>query len=102
MVTKACLSLVKRCKPCQKNYNKEQVRNRYRKLKGIDLDKPIQAMPKKKKEKKEKKEKISKPKADDSIISAAQTPEEKERRRKAVEKLFALSEDSSTVDDWKW
>lgn len=99
MITKACLSLVKRCKPCQKIFNRNRARNRYRELKGIPLDKPIVSVIKKKEKAPEpvKAEVVEeKPKK----IEPAVTPEEQERRKKALQKLFEMLGDDSTDDDW--
>ena len=40
-IGKACLNLVKRCKSCQVDFNRKAARDRYRKKKGIPLDKPV-------------------------------------------------------------
>lgn len=103
MITKACLELVKRCKPCQKIFNREKARNRYRELKGIPLDKPVEKLIKKKK-KDNATAPLSAPmaaiKEEPKVTKPVLTPEEQERRRKAVEKLFDLLGDDSTDDDW--
>ena len=101
MITKACLELVKRCKPCQKIFNRDKARNRYRALKGIPLDKPIVKLIK-------KKEKAPAPspipmaaaKEEPKVTKPTLTPEEDERRQKALAKLFDMIGDDSTVDDW--
>ena len=109
-ITKACLTLAKRCKPCQKIFNRNKARNRYRTLKGIPLDKPIEKMIKKK-AKKEKKKKVSpvtmatatavaviekEPTPSEPVL----TPEEQAKRDEAIKSLFEILGDESTSDDW--
>lgn len=103
--TKACLNLVKRCKSCQKIFNRNRARNRYRELKGIPIDKPVIERKKKIEEKKRKKikkhtelvaTKLKTKVSKEPIISE----EEMKRRQAVMEKLFDLIEDESTVDDW--
>ena len=101
MITKACLKLVKRCKPCQKDFNREKARNRYRKLKGIDLDKPV----KKKKEKKvvviEKVIENDEVKEVEKIVTRKElTPEEVALRQERIAALLDLLPDKSTDVDW--
>lgn len=103
IITKACLNLVKRCKSCQKIFNRDRARNRYRELKGIPMDKPIIG-----RQKKETKEvKPQKPanvnwgpketvKVEQPLLSEAEIA----RRKAVMEKLFEQVEDKSTTDDW--
>jgi hypothetical protein len=107
MITKACLGLVKRCKACQKIFNRDRARNRYRELKGIPIDKPVASIIKKKEKTVTKEPTISawgKPveKAEEKPkkVEPAVTPEEQERRKIALQKLFDMLGDDSTDDDW--
>lgn len=102
LVTKACLNLVSRCKPCQKIFNRDRARNRYREIKGIPLDKPVVGLIK---PKAEKAAPVTFPEPvaaeeEPKKVEPAVTPEEQERRRKALERLFEMLGDDSTVDDW--
>lgn len=107
-ITKACLSLVKRCKPCQKIFNRDKARNRYRDLKGIPLDRPIpkkvkEKAPKPKVEKEKEKEKEKVIVNPDVFIPSAPvelTDEERERRKVVLNKLMDLIDDDATTDDW--
>lgn len=89
--------LIKRCKECQIEFNRDQARNRYRKKNGIPLDRPtiIPKPPKKK-----KKVEIVVVEVDEKPKIEQISPEEEERRRKAVERLVALTGSDTTVDDW--
>jgi hypothetical protein len=101
MITKACLELVKRCKPCQKIFNRDKARNRYRALKGIPLDKPVEKIiKKKKKEKAPEPTPVAAVKEEPKVTKPALTPEEEARRQKALAKLFDMLGDDSTDDDW--
>lgn len=101
MITKACVSLVKRCKPCQKVFNREKARNRYRKLKGIPLDKPVTNVIKKKKKEKEVQESIK----TEEVVEVktptnSLTEEELRIRRERISRLLDILPDASTIDDW--
>ena len=96
-ITRACLKLVKRCKECQTEFNRDKARNRYRKLKGIPIDAPVGVVVKKKKTKKVEIE-VKEEKKPEIIPSV--TPEEAKKRRKIISKLFDLIEDKSTINDW--
>jgi hypothetical protein len=105
LITKACLSLVKRCKPCQKIFNRDKARNRYREIKGIPLDKPIEAIIQKK-EKKEVKKEAPKAFPIPAMVKVKTPPvpvltkEEQEKREAVMLKLFSTLEDDSSDDDW--
>ena len=97
MVTKACLKMVTRCKPCQKDYNRDKARNRYRDLKNIPTNKPVA--------KKKTKAKKVKAKAKKEIIE--ETPKEEkpritpEQRKTALERMMEITDKYPlTTDDW--
>lgn len=113
LITKACLSLVKRCKDCQKEFNRDKARNRYRKVKGIDLDKPVNSpKPKKKKEKETIQEELNAWEAasDQDFVEVEPAPikttvnelteEEKQHRKEILESLLSMIDDDTTVEDW--
>jgi hypothetical protein len=114
-VPNACLKLVKRCKPCQAKFNRNNARNRYRKLKGIPEDAPL------KKKKKEVAAEVGQvqglredgcggklldpwgnvqPRSEPSKPEIVRTPEEEAERQARLAKLFDMIDDGSTVDDW--
>jgi hypothetical protein len=114
-VPNACLKLVKRCKPCQTKFNRNNARNRYRKLKGIPEDAPL----KKKKAKVENPDQPVQglcedgssgellspwgrvqPRSKPSKPAPVRTPEEEARRQEALTRLFDMLGDDSTTDDW--
>ena len=101
MITKACLKLVKRCKPCQKIHNREKARNRYRELKGIPLDKPIKEKEEKKVVVVEKVVKDNEVKEVKKVVTRKQlTPEEEAIRQERIAALLDLLPDKSTDNDW--
>jgi len=103
-------ALIKRCKDCQVEFNRNQARDRYRKKNGIPLDAPlITPRPKRKKKKKEVDDFLDEAVVTDAwgnIVEKTEkvvrnvTPEEEERRNKALQKLFNMIDDDSTTDDW--
>lgn len=123
-IGKACLNLVKRCKDCQVEFNRKAARDRYRKKKGIPLDKPVSK--KDEKPKKTIEEKPVGPKPifpEKSEITLEQRLDnfrrkpwhglgekwEKQRivdltksvpNRKPVKVDFSMLDDKSTNDDW--
>ena len=104
MITKACFGMVKRCKSCQKKFNRNKARERYRKMKGIPLDKPVTNVIKPKKEKKKETE----AKSAGTFFQSTPVPrhvsslteEEKKIRNEKVAKLLDLLPDKSTDEDW--
>lgn len=109
LITKACLNLVKRCKSCQKIFNRNRARNRYRELKGIPIDKPIVGRKKEKESKKEPKKeppkntrliKDLKPKPEPKDIKPELSEAELQRQQAVMNKLFETIKDKSTIDDW--
>ena len=104
LITKACLSLVNRCKPCQKIFNRDRARNRYRELKGIPVDKPVTQIIKKKEKNRPAeiwpKEPVGKmAEEEEKKVEPARTPEEEARRKKVLEELFSTL-GGETDDDW--
>ena len=124
-IGKACLNLVKRCKDCQVEFNRKAARDRYRKKKGIPLDKPVSKKDEKPKEIIE--EKLVGPKPifperpeislEQRLYNFRLNPWhslgekwEKQRiidltkpvdpNRKPVKVDFSMLEDKSTDDDW--
>jgi hypothetical protein len=101
MITKACLKLVSRCKPCQKAFNRNRARNRYREINGIPLDKPVIQQKKKTPKPAEATEEVVVTEEKAPPVST-KTPEE---RKMAIERLISLfgsdgGDDVDTVDDW--
>ena len=118
-ITKACLGLVIRCKSCQKEFNRDRARNRYREIKGIPLDSPIR----KNEPKKPKKSSLTKvpkklnknktkevaPSISEEHVVKPQTKEPvdpfkvDETRVRALDRIIAMFDndpDFHTVDDW--
>jgi hypothetical protein len=97
-------SLIKRCKDCQVEYNRDQARNRYRKKHGIPLDKSIITPKPPKKKKKPKSERPYFTTKETQVVkgpkAVQRTPEEEKQHQKAIELLFSLIDDDSTTDDW--
>lgn len=103
-VTKACANTVIRCKSCQKAYNREKARNRYRKLKGIPLDKTVTPITKKKKQSPQTQQAPAISQPEKSNLTPKEIKVEKKRKKKAIERLiekFGVDDDTmSSSNDW--
>ena len=111
MVTKACAKTAKRCKSCQKEFNRVKARDRYRISKGLPLDGPIQSIIKKKKVKEVVQEvrqggirdawgNLIVEKTKSKVMVPTISEEEQNRRNALLSELLDKLEDKSTVDDW--